>query len=221
MDIYATNEDVDQMPFSDKNGSSSTASDTNSTPVFDPDGDGDDDGSFPDSDTDGPDTTLNPQPPQPSHTPEIPISLLFSNATVVTSGELTVPALTLPQGWYVLAVKSDFTVFVGLDGSSNSSNMLSSNTSQTHLIIRSSPFYVTNKGNTSCIPSALIKIAQQNQNMNISTLPLSSGALAGTIVGCIVGVAVLVGACLLPRVWRRGVPGHKAWKGKGKLYHVF
>lgn len=219
MEVFITNDEVDQMPFLDNAASTtSMASAPNPTPVFDPDGDGDNDAnSFSDPNSDGADTTLNPQIPQASHVPKMAISLPLSNTTAITSGQFTLSALALPQGWYVFAAKSDFTVPVNLSSSDNSS----SNVTQTHLIIRSPPFFVADMGNTSCVPPALVQIAQQNQDQNAPTLPLSSGALAGTVVGCVIGVTILAGACLLPRFWRRGVPGHKAWIGRRKLFHIF
>ncbi|GJJ12234.1 hypothetical protein Clacol_006475 [Clathrus columnatus] len=214
MDVFITDQDVDQMPFLDRTTSSSSRPGTNPTPVFDPDGDGDDDSgsSFTDSDSDGPDITLNPQIPQPSHVPKSPISLPLMNKTAITSGQLTLPALTVPPGWYVFAAKGDFTVAINPNGNLSEGVSNAGNSTQAHLIIRSTPFFVTDGGNTSCVPPSLLQIAQQNQVNHIPTLPLSPSALAGTIVGCIVGVIVLVGACILPRIWRRGFPGHKAWE---------
>ncbi|KAF8520168.1 hypothetical protein BU17DRAFT_89164 [Hysterangium stoloniferum] len=80
------------------------------------------------------------------------------------------------------------------------------------LPVGSAKFFVTTGSNTSCIDSSFLK----------GSSTLSAGALAGTVVGSIVGVIAVLGAFIIPRLWRRGVPGHKAWMDRrGKLFDVF
>jgi len=82
----------------------------------------------------------------------------------------------------------------------------------TQLPVGSAKFFVATGSNTSCIDSSFLKAGST----------LSAGALAGTVVGSVVGVIVVLGAFRLPRLWRRGVPGHKGWTDRrGKLYDVF
>jgi len=130
--------------------------------------------------------------------PSTVISRDLANKTSMSLGSFRWPAVTVPEGWYILEASPE-------------------NAFRSGIASQSAQFFVTAGSNTSCV------------DPDVSTAPvsdshtqLSPGALAGTVVGTVVGLMALLGAFALPRLWRRGVPGHQAWKEKrGGLYRLF
>lgn len=126
------------------------------------------------------------------------ITRCVTNNTALSSGFYNWTAVTVPAGWYKL----------DLCTTSDSSNSLRG------ISAHSERFFVMAGSNTSCVHSNMSTPAQANSRF-------TSGALAGTVAGSVVGAAALLGAFLLPRLWRKGVPGHKAWQEKHGLYKLF
>ncbi|KAF8515876.1 hypothetical protein JB92DRAFT_3114590 [Gautieria morchelliformis] len=136
------------------------------------------------------------QPTGPDSPAQV-INRPVTNQTALSSGSYNWSSVTVPTGWYILYVSL-------LSGYQND------------VAVHSQQFFVMAGSNTSCVFPNISTSSVQSQSH------LSPGALAGTVVGSVVGAAALLGAFAIPRLWRRGVPGHKAWQAKhGGLYQVF
>ena len=129
--------------------------------------------------------------------PAIFISRDVTNRTASALGYFTWSAVTVPAGWYTLdaSLSSDYS---------------------SRTIAQSAPLLVTAGSNTTCVYATGLTLAAQSHTS------MSPGAIAGTVIGSVVGAVALISAFVLPRLWRRGVPSHQAWKNKhGRLFTVF
>ncbi|KAF8590479.1 hypothetical protein K439DRAFT_91959 [Ramaria rubella] len=130
--------------------------------------------------------------------PTFEISRDITNQTAMSTGSFNWSAVNVPPGWYILEASP-----IPTNGGEP--------------VTLSARFFIMEGSNTTCVYPGVLPPTTSPSHSH-----LSSGALAGTVVGTVIGVTVLLGAFVLPRLWRRGVPGHQAWKHKhGGLYRLF
>jgi len=126
------------------------------------------------------------------------VSRNITNKTSMASGSFSWPAVTVPEGWYIL------------EGSHV-------NAGRSGIASQSGQFFVSAGPNMTCVYPDVSTVPSSDVHTQ-----LSPGALAGTVIGTVVGLAALLGAFALPRLWRKNIPGHQAWKEKRRdLYHLF